>query len=127
MTRTRWIDIGEVADIPVRGARVVTTSRGDIAVFRAADDTVFALLEDSLAADVLHGQRQVGMIFKDGVPENRHPLNVVEVPEDFVSAIDEMLRQREMDPAHFKSLDEDYEEESHMEHFGVGSRGMDDG
>jgi len=43
MTRNRWIDIGELADIPVRGARVVTTSRGDIAVFRAADGTVFAV------------------------------------------------------------------------------------
>jgi nitrite reductase [NAD(P)H] small subunit len=43
MSNTRWIDIGEVADIPVRGARVVTTSRGDIAVFRTVDDTVFAI------------------------------------------------------------------------------------
>ena len=32
------------------------------------------------------------LIFKDGVPENRHPLNVVEVPEDFVSAIDPFTR-----------------------------------
>ncbi len=43
MSNTGWIDIGEVADIPVRGARVVTTSRGDIAVFRTVDDTVFAV------------------------------------------------------------------------------------
>jgi len=43
MSNTRWIDIGEVADIPIRGARVVTTSRGDIAVFRTADDTVLAV------------------------------------------------------------------------------------
>jgi len=43
MTRTRWIDIGALTDIPIRGARVVTTGRGDIAVFRAADDTVFAI------------------------------------------------------------------------------------
>jgi len=32
------------------------------------------------------------LIFKDGVPENRHPLNVVEVPEDFVAAIDQVTR-----------------------------------
>ena len=32
------------------------------------------------------------LIFKDGVPENRHPLNVVEVPEDFVAAVDAVTR-----------------------------------
>lgn len=38
-----WLDICELTDIPVRGGRVVKTPRGCIAVFRAADDTVFAL------------------------------------------------------------------------------------
>lgn len=38
-----WIDIGMLDDIPVRGARVVKTARGDVAVFRTADDAVFAL------------------------------------------------------------------------------------
>ena len=32
------------------------------------------------------------LIFKDGVPENTHPLNVVEVPEDFVAAVDAVTR-----------------------------------
>ncbi len=32
------------------------------------------------------------LIFKDGVPENHHPLNVVQVPEDFVAAIDSVTR-----------------------------------
>jgi dCMP deaminase len=32
------------------------------------------------------------LIFKDGVPENRHPLNVVKVPEDFVAAVDAVTR-----------------------------------
>jgi dCMP deaminase len=32
------------------------------------------------------------LIYKDGVPENTHPLNVVEVPEDFVSVIDHVTR-----------------------------------
>ncbi len=32
------------------------------------------------------------LIFKDGVPENTHPLNVVEVPEDFVAAVDPVSR-----------------------------------
>ena len=38
-----WIDIGALTDIPLRGGRVVQTPRGCIAVFRAFDDTVFAL------------------------------------------------------------------------------------
>ncbi len=32
------------------------------------------------------------LIFKDGVPENTHPLNVVEVPDDFVAAVDQVSR-----------------------------------
>ena len=43
MTTSRWIEVGAVEDIPRRGARVVKTGRGDIAVFRTADDRVFAL------------------------------------------------------------------------------------
>jgi nitrite reductase (NADH) small subunit len=43
MTTRRWIEIGSLADVPKRGARVVKTGRGDIAVFRTADDRVFAL------------------------------------------------------------------------------------
>ena len=38
-----WIDIGALTDIPLRGARVVMTPRGCIAIFRAFDDSVFAL------------------------------------------------------------------------------------
>ncbi|PCJ08773.1 MAG: nitrite reductase (NAD(P)H) small subunit [Rhodobacteraceae bacterium] len=40
-----FIDIGSLTDIPLRGARVVRTHRGDIAVFRTASDQVFALDE----------------------------------------------------------------------------------
>src|SRR5439155_25761120 len=40
---TTWIEIGELNDIPVLGSRVVRTASGDIAVFRTADDEVFAL------------------------------------------------------------------------------------
>lgn len=32
------------------------------------------------------------LVFKDGVPENTHPLNVVEVPEDFVAPVDQVTR-----------------------------------
>lgn len=38
-----WLDIGALTDIPLRGGRVVKTPRGCLAVFRAADDSVFAL------------------------------------------------------------------------------------
>ena len=40
---TRWIEIGALNDIPRLGSRVVRTASGDIAVFRSADDDVFAL------------------------------------------------------------------------------------
>lgn len=35
-----WIDIGSIEQIPVRGARVVKTKLGCIAVFRTAEDEV---------------------------------------------------------------------------------------
>ena len=42
---TPWIEIGALDDIPLRGARTVETPEGPIAVFRTADDAVFALLD----------------------------------------------------------------------------------
>jgi nitrite reductase (NADH) small subunit len=38
-----WVAIGELADIPREGARVVKTDAGCIAVFRTATDEVYAL------------------------------------------------------------------------------------
>ena len=38
-----WIDIGALDDIPQRGARVVKTLHGCVAVFRTHDDQVFAI------------------------------------------------------------------------------------
>ncbi|TPK78194.1 MULTISPECIES: nitrite reductase small subunit NirD [unclassified Mesorhizobium] len=38
-----WIAIGTLSDIPRRGARCVATPQGKIAVFRTADDAVFAI------------------------------------------------------------------------------------
>lgn len=43
MDKTAWIDIGALDDIPVLGARTVKTEHGCVAVFRNADDEVFAL------------------------------------------------------------------------------------
>ena len=56
-----WIPIGSIADIPLRGARCVETPEGRIAVFRTAEDRVFAI-EDRcphkggpLSQGIVHG------------------------------------------------------------------------
>jgi nitrite reductase (NADH) small subunit len=56
-----WVDIGSIHDIPLRGARCVRTLQGRIAVFRTADDQVFAM-EDRcphkagpLSQGIVHG------------------------------------------------------------------------
>ena len=56
-----WIDIASLEDIPKRGARVVKTAEGCVAVFRTANDEVFAL-ENScphkagpLSEGIVHG------------------------------------------------------------------------
>jgi len=61
MTETQWTDIGALAAVPRRGARVVRTLEGCVAVFRTADDRVFAL-EDRcphkggpLSQGIVHG------------------------------------------------------------------------
>ena len=38
-----WVDVGSLEDIPAQGARLVRTAAGCVAVFRTADDRVFAL------------------------------------------------------------------------------------
>jgi len=43
MMVSRWVDVGALDEVPRRGARVVKTPLGCIAVFRTADDEVFAL------------------------------------------------------------------------------------
>ena len=57
-----WVEIGPIDDIPRRGARCVTTPHGRIAVFRTADDRLFAL-EDRcphkggpLSQGIVHGK-----------------------------------------------------------------------
>jgi nitrite reductase (NADH) small subunit len=41
----QWVRVCSVDDIPLLGARVVTSARDDIAVFRNAEDEVFALAD----------------------------------------------------------------------------------
>ncbi|NQY60661.1 nitrite reductase small subunit NirD [Cognatishimia sp.] len=56
-----WIDIGSIEQIPVRGARVVKTKLGCIAVFRTAEDEVFATSDrcphkdGPLSEGIVHG------------------------------------------------------------------------
>ncbi len=57
-----WIDIGKLEDIPVRGARVVKTAKGCIAVFRTAQNEAFALDDrcphkgGPLSQGIVHGR-----------------------------------------------------------------------
>ncbi len=59
---TNWIDIAALDDIPQRGARVVKTSEGCVAVFRTAEDEIFALNNacphkaGPLAEGIVHGK-----------------------------------------------------------------------
>lgn len=58
-----WIEVGRLQEIPRLGARVVRTPDGDIAVFRTADDGVFALRDacphkgGPLSQGIVHGKR----------------------------------------------------------------------
>ena len=47
MLSDRWVEIGRLVDIPRHGARRVRGAAGDVAVavFRTADDRVFALVD----------------------------------------------------------------------------------
>jgi len=40
-----WVRVGSIDYIPLLGARVVNSAHGDIAVFRNAENEVFALLD----------------------------------------------------------------------------------
>jgi nitrite reductase (NADH) small subunit len=58
---SEWIDVGPVDDVPVLGSRVVQAPCGDIAVFKAADGTLFALRDrcphkgGPLSQGIVHG------------------------------------------------------------------------
>lgn len=56
-----WTDVGAVTDIPLRGARRAPTPKGDIAIFRTGDGTVYALRDacphkqGPLSQGIIHG------------------------------------------------------------------------
>ena len=60
-TNVDWSQICRVDDIPVLGSRVVQRAAGNIALFRSADDTIFALLDrcphkgGPLSQGIVHG------------------------------------------------------------------------
>lgn len=57
-----WIDIGHIDDIPERGARLVKTRAGCVAVFRTGADEVFAASDSCphkggpLSEGIVHGR-----------------------------------------------------------------------
>lgn len=59
---TTWIDIAALDAVPVRGARMIKTAHGCIAVFRTNTDEVFALdnacphKQGPLAEGIVHGK-----------------------------------------------------------------------
>lgn len=66
---SNFVDIGTLEDIPVRGARIVHTRRGDIAIFRTATNSVYALDEylegkaGPLSNGIQHGEQVTDPMF----------------------------------------------------------------
>jgi nitrite reductase (NADH) small subunit len=58
---SQWVNVGRLDDIPVRGARVIKTAAGCIAVFRTAENQAYALDDrcphkgGQLSQGIVHG------------------------------------------------------------------------
>lgn len=63
MSEQNWIEVGVISEIPKLGARVVETVNGNIAVFRNAEDEIFALRDKCphkggpLSQGIVHGKK----------------------------------------------------------------------
>jgi len=63
VAKEEWVEVGLLSDIPPLGSRIVQTADGDIALFRTADDRLFALRNrcphkgGPLADGMVHGRR----------------------------------------------------------------------
>ena len=57
-----WLDIGAIDDIPLRGARIIKTALGCVALFRTAETEVFATSDrcphkgGPLSEGIVHGK-----------------------------------------------------------------------
>lgn len=57
----RWVEVGSLDDIPIRGARCVNTHEGKLALFRTAEGRVFAIEDQCphrggpLSQGIVHG------------------------------------------------------------------------
>nr|WP_321253843.1 nitrite reductase small subunit NirD [uncultured Ruegeria sp.] len=57
-----WIDVGHIDEVPLRGARLIKTHIGCIAIFRTAEAEVFAATNNCphkdgpLSEGIVHGQ-----------------------------------------------------------------------
>lgn len=60
---SKWVDIGKVSDVPVRGSRLIQVPGGGIALFRTSDHQFFAIddrcphLGGPLSQGIVHDQR----------------------------------------------------------------------
>ncbi|HQT80963.1 MAG: nitrite reductase (NAD(P)H) small subunit [Ferrovum sp. 37-45-19] len=58
-----WIPVGNLEDIPQQGSRVISTSKGEIALFRTLEDEIFAIDNrcphkgGPLSQGIVHGKR----------------------------------------------------------------------
>lgn len=62
-TQQNWVEVGRIEDIPLLGARLVKSRKGDIAVFRTQGDEIFALRDKCphkggpLSQGIVHGKK----------------------------------------------------------------------
>ena len=56
-----WLDVGNASEVPFRGSRLVSTARGNVAVFKSAEGRIFALWDKCphkggpLSQGIVHG------------------------------------------------------------------------